>query len=196
MNDQTNSPSQKKLARLFVLSGPSGVGKTVLCNRIIPFFSTKLVYSISSTSRKPRENEIHGRDYFFYSKEDFESAIKQNQFAEWALVHGNYYGTPKSFLNEKIEQGINVLLNIDVQGAAKIFAEYLDAVTIFILPPSLEVLKERLKRRNLDSEKDLLVRLSNAKMELEQQNKYHHILVNDDLEKAVVELKSIFEKYI
>lgn len=181
---------------LFVISGPSGVGKTVLCGEMLKRFPEEVVYSVSATSRLPRRGEKNGRDYFFYRRDDFESAIKENQFAEWAIVHGNFYGTPKFFLDRNLEASKHVLMNIDVQGALKIKASYPQAILIFILPPSFEILEERLRKRNQDSEDVLQQRLRNAKDELEFQEEYSHVVTNDDLEKSSETLKSILAKYI
>ncbi|MBF0408138.1 MAG: guanylate kinase [Candidatus Riflebacteria bacterium] len=191
-----NVIQKNRKGRLFVVSGPSGVGKTVLAAEIVSFFSPGLVYSVSATSRNPRGNEKDGKDYFFLAKGDFETAISENKFAEWALVHGNYYGTPKSFLDSNLEKSISVLMNIDVQGADKIAESYPESVKIFILPPSMDVLEERLRKRNMDSEKDLVKRLSNAKEEILHKTNYHHLVINDNFDKAVAELKSIFSSYI
>jgi guanylate kinase len=181
---------------LFIVSGPSGVGKTVLCNEIVKKFSPRVVYSISATSRKPRGGEKDGQEYFFYNKQEFEKAIERDEFAEWAYVHGNYYGTPRKFLEQKLEAGKNVILNIDVQGAFDIRKKYPDAVMIFILPPSIEELESRIRKRNMDSEEDLKHRLENARKELEYQNQYRYRIVNDNLEDAISNLENIFNDYI
>ena len=177
---------------LFVISGPSGAGKTVLCNKMLERFAPRMVYSISATSRSPRGGEKDGQEYFFYSLERFEREIREERFAEWATVHGNYYGTPKAFVDEKCGNGFHVLLNIDVQGALKIKKSYPDAVMVFIQPPSMEILEERLRRRNIDSEESLHNRLANARREMEYREHYQHVLVNDDLQQAVQELEKIF----
>ncbi len=181
---------------LFIVSGPSGVGKTVLCNAIVNKFAPAVVYSISTTSRAPRGGETDGQEYNFCSPADFEGAIKRNDFAEWAFVHGNYYGTPRQFLTDNLEAGRHVILNIDVQGAMKIRDEYPEAVMIFILPPSFEELESRIRKRNMDSEHSLQHRLENARKELGYQNHYQHAIVNDNLELAKSELIKIFAGYI
>ncbi|MBF0498612.1 MAG: guanylate kinase [Candidatus Riflebacteria bacterium] len=191
-----NSPqAANESGLLFVISGPSGVGKTVLCNRMIQKFAPGVVYSISGTSRAPRGGEVNGQEYFFYSREAFEKDISENAFAEWAIVHGNYYGTPKSFLDEKLANGLHVILNIDVQGALKIKNAYPECILIFIMPPSMAVLEERLRGRNMDQEEALQNRLANARREIEFRHEYDHVLVNDDLDKAVTELADIFRKH-
>lgn len=181
---------------LFIVSGPSGVGKTVLCNKILEIFQQELRYSISATTRLPRAQEKDGQEYFFYSRQQFEEGVTNNLFAEWAMVHDNYYGTPKSFLDENLDRGQHILLNIDVQGALKIKKCYSNAVLIFILPPSLEVLKKRLKNRNIDSEEALKKRMRNARKELEFQREYTHSLVNDSLDDAVVQLANLVKQRI
>lgn len=181
---------------LFIVSGPSGVGKTVLCNEIVKRYSPVVVYSISATSRLPRGGETNGQEYFFYKSEDFEAAIKRNEFAEWAFVHGNYYGTPKRFLEENLDAGKHVILNIDVQGAMKIREQYPDSVMIFISPPSFEELETRIRKRNMDSENSLRHRLDNARKELSYKEQYRHSIVNDNLPLAINELNGIFADYI
>jgi len=191
-----NSFGSSSRGKIFIISGPSGVGKTVLCLRMMEKFQPELVYSISATSRNPRGNEKDGKEYFFYTREKFEEAIKAGLFAEWALVHDNYYGTPKSFLEENLAKGKSVLMNIDVQGALKIKECFPEAVLIFILPPSIEVLEERLRKRNQDSEETLRRRLLNAKIEMQFRNEYTHEVVNDDLETTVETLEKILRSHL
>lgn len=181
---------------LFIVSGPSGVGKTVLCNEIVEKFAPKVVYSISTTSRAPRGGEKNGQEYFFCSADDFEKAIGNNEFAEWAFVHGNYYGTPKKFLTDNLEAGRHVILNIDVQGAMKIREQYPESIMIFILPPTFEELESRIRKRNMDSENSLRHRLENARKELGYREQYRYAIVNDNLEAAIKELTGIFECYV
>lgn len=181
---------------LFIVSGPSGVGKTVLCNEIVERFAPHIVYSISTTSRAPRGGEKNGQEYFFCSSEEFERAIERNEFAEWAFVHGNYYGTPKRFLSENLNSGKHVILNIDVQGAMKIRESYPESVMIFILPPTFEELESRIRKRNMDSEHSLKHRLENARKELDYKEHYRHTIVNDDLGQAINELIRIFSGYV
>ncbi len=192
MNPQKNAGK----GYLFIVSGPSGVGKTVLCNTIVRKFAPDVVYSISTTSRAPRGGETDGQEYNFCSAAEFESAIGRNEFAEWAFVHGNYYGTPKQFLTDNLSVGRHVILNIDVQGAMKIRDAYPEAIMIFILPPSFEELESRIRKRNMDSENSLQHRLENARKELSYQDQYKHVIVNDNLELAKKELAKIFSGYI
>lgn len=181
---------------LFIVSGPSGVGKTVLCNEIVKRYAPHVVYSISATSRAPRGGETNGQEYYFYNIKDFEEAIQRDEFAEWAFVHGNYYGTPKRFLEANLNAGKHVILNIDVQGAIKIRENYPDAVTVFISPPSFAELEARIRKRNMDSEDSLKHRLENARQELDFKSQYRYSIVNDNLPDAISELNEIFVDYI
>lgn len=191
-----NSQHKAGNGYLFIVSGPSGVGKTVLCNAIVEKFAPKVVYSISTTSRAPRGGETDGQEYNFCAASVFEKAIERNEFAEWAFVHGNYYGTPRQFLTDNLKAGRHVILNIDVQGAMKIREEYPEAVMIFILPPTFEELENRIRKRNMDSENSLLHRLENARQELGYREQYEHSIVNDNLDEARAELIKIFNSYI
>ena len=185
---------QPKSARLFIIAAPSGGGKTTLCREVRKRFSDML-YSVSYTTRKLRDGEQEGVDYHFIDKNDFENGIAAGKWAEWALVHGNYYGTSADFLDKGLADGRDILLDIDVQGTRQILERYTNSVAIFILPPSLEVLQQRLKARGTDSPESIAVRLRNAEKEMNQQDLYHHVIFNDQLSKAVVELISIIENY-
>jgi guanylate kinase len=185
---------QPKSAHLFIIAAPSGGGKTTLCREVRKRFSDML-YSVSHTTRKLREGEQEGVDYHFIDKNDFENGIAGGKWAEWALVHGNYYGTSADFLDKGLSDGWDILLDIDVQGTRQILERYANSVAIFILPPSLEVLQQRLKARGTDSAESIAVRLRNAQKEMNQQDLYHHVIVNDQLSKAVQELISIIENY-
>jgi len=176
---------------LFVLSAPSGAGKTTLCKRLLQKFN-HLIYSVSYTTRNPREGETDGKDYNFITKSLFEEMIKRDEFIEYALVHRNYYGTSKKWLNERLEQGNDIILDIDVQGALQLKENFPEAIMIFILPPSLEELEKRLKLRNTDNPDVIKTRLENAKEEIKSLNIYNYAIINDDLEKAVNNLESIF----
>lgn len=176
---------------LIVISAPSGTGKTTICKRLIKS-SSNLVFSISMTTRQPRDNEIDGCDYFFVSLDEFKEGIKKSKFIEWAMVYDDYYGTPKKSLDELLASEMDVLLDIDVQGAMNIKKEYKDRVVlIFIIPPFLENLKERLSNRMTDSQEDIEKRLSYAKGELKNLHKYDYCVVNDDIGTTVGKLKSI-----
>jgi len=186
--------TQPRSAHLFIIAAPSGGGKTTLCREVRKRFSDML-YSVSYTTRKLRDGEREGVDYYFIDKNDFENGIAAGEWAEWALVHGNYYGTSKDFLDKGLADGRDILLDIDVQGTRQILEHYTNSVAIFILPPSLEVLQQRLKARGTDSAESIAVRLKNAEKEMSQQDLYHHLIVNDQLSKAVPELISIIENY-
>lgn len=185
---------QPKPVHLFIIAAPSGGGKTTLCREVRKRFSDML-YSVSYTTRKLRDGEQEGGDYHFIDKKEFENGIAAGKWAEWALVHGNYYGTSADFLDKGLSDGRDILLDIDVQGTRQILKRYTNSVAIFILPPSLEVLRQRLIARGTDSAESIAVRLANAEKEMNQQDLYHHIIVNDQLLKAVQELISIIENY-
>jgi len=182
---------------LFVFSAASGAGKTTLINKVMPNFPN-VVYSVSATTRKPRQGEIDGTHYFFKTKEEFKKMIEQNELAEWNEVHGNYYGTPKLFVEQKLKEGRDLALDLDVFGKINFDKVYPQAVGILILPPSMEELEKRLRARSTETEESLKLRLENAKKETEfaaTKGKYQHIIYNGDLEVAVAELKGIMEKY-
>ena len=176
--------------RLFVVSAPSGAGKTTLCNAVRRYLPD-LIYSVSSTTRPPREGEQEGRDYFFVTEAQFREGIDKEQWAEWARVHDNYYGTAARFIEDHLDAGRDVLLDIDVQGAAQILKRYPDAVTIFIMAPSMEILRQRITARGLDSGPVIDKRMKNAEAEIACRGMYRHLLVNDDLEATVARFVSI-----
>ena len=184
----------KNPGHLFIISAPSGAGKSTLCRAMRDHFPD-LLYSISYTTRSPRKGERNGVDYHFIPPDDFEKGISRHQWAEWAEVHGNYYGTSAEFLDNELSAGRDILLEIDVQGTRQILQRYPDGITIFILPPSLEILKQRLQVRGTDSPEVIAVRLANAQKEMAQKDVYRHIVINDRLQEALEELTTIFEKY-
>jgi len=173
-----------------VVSGPSGVGKTTLCHGLMQRDS-RLAFSISATTRQARHTEEHGKDYFFISDQEFERMKAGNQFAEWALVHGQLYGTPKTWLGGQLAQGISILLDIDVQGGVQIMEAYPDAVSIFVIPPSFQVLEERLRNRKSDTEDAVRQRLQNALDEMEYIAKYAYVVTNDTVDAAVSQMENI-----
>ena len=179
---------------LFILSAPSGAGKTTLRWALLKQFSD-LLYSISYTTREPRKGEQDGADYYFITKAEFEKGIAEDRWAEWACVHGNYYGTSAVFLDSSLAAGKDVLLDIDVQGAGKLIRRYPDSISIFITPPSIEVLKKRLQSRATDSKAAIRLRLKNAEAEMTQKKMYRHIIMNDRLSDAVAELTSLINQY-
>jgi guanylate kinase len=180
----------RKRGRLFVVSGPSGCGKTTLCGRLLKE-DKGLVRSISVTTRKPRGKEQHNRDYIYTSKAKFKRMLQKGMFLEYARVFGNYYATPKGFIDNTIKSGKDVLLNIDVQGAAQVKKKLKSAVLVFIVPPSMRVLKKRLIGRLTDSEMQVQKRLGIAVKELRAIDKYDYYVVNDKLKTAADELKHI-----
>ena len=179
--------------KLYVVSAPSGAGKTTLIKEVLRRFKT-LSYSVSHTTRAPRKNEQQGVDYYFISQEEFQEKINQNYWFEWAEVHGNYYGTSKDFIKTNLDQGNSMILDIDVQGTCEIIKSGLEMVTIFIMPPSIEILSQRLENRGSDSKKVIDKRIENAKLEIAKNNMYQYVVINDDLDKAIEELCLIFKE--
>lgn len=186
--------NMRKRGKIVVLSGPSGVGKTTICKALcqrIPH----LRWSVSWTTRAKRMDETEGKDYHFVSKEEFLQAIAQDGFLEYALVHDNYYGTPKKELEAVLDAGDHCLLEIDVQGGRNIQKQtQYESVLLFIAPPNLQTLGQRLEGRNTDSLTVIEKRLKNAKKELEEAKFYNHIVINHDLEKTIAEIQTILEK--
>ena len=175
--------------KLFVISGPSGAGKGTICKRLVE--DTKVELSVSATTRDPRPGEVHGTSYFFMSKEDFMEEVERGGFLEYAEVYGNCYGTPKQRVIEKLEQGIDVVLEIDIQGALNIKQNYPDGIFIFILPPSMAELRKRITGRGTETEEVINMRLSQTMKEISYINKYDYCVVNGELEEAVNRVKSI-----
>ena len=179
---------------VFIISAPSGSGKTTLTNEILKLVPD-LRFSISYTTRKPRGSEIHGREYHFVSRDTFDEMIRRGEFLEYANVFGNYYGTARSFLDEARAEGKDLLLDIDVQGAAQVKERLPEAVSVFILPPSREVLERRLRNRsqaeNVGSPEVIQRRLEGAGKEIENYPNYDYILVNDRLEQSIDNLKAV-----
>lgn len=182
-----NSPTR---GTLFVVSSPSGGGKGTLIRRVLEVVDN-LSYSVSYTTRGPRANEVNGREYFFVDRTTFDEMIADGEFLEWACVHGNFYGTSKRQIAEKTAAGIDIILEVDVQGAASVRQLLMDSVSVFILPPSFEVLKQRLCARGTDSAEELELRLRNAPDELSQYSAFDYVIINDEVERAVSQLASI-----
>lgn len=176
---------------LFVISGPSGVGKGTLCKQLVNDIAN-LHYSVSMTTRLPRAGEVHGRDYFFVGKEDFLNRIAAQEFVEWAEVYGNYYGTPWTELKRSLELGKDIILEIDTQGALQVKEQYPEGVYIFILPPCEEELKTRITRRGTDSPESVCKRLANLENELEAIDAYDYSVINDSVSDALEKLKAIY----
>jgi len=177
--------------RLFIISAPSGAGKTTLLRKIMPGID-RLTFSVSHTTRAPRPGEKDGVSYFFVDRRTFIEMRRQNDFLEWAEVHGEFYGTSKDAVFSWLEEGVDVILDIDVQGAAIIRNSGLaQAISIFIAPPNLAELEKRLRGRAQDSEQTILLRLQNAKMEMLAINEYEYLIINNQLEEAARVLESI-----
>jgi guanylate kinase len=175
-----------------ILSAPSGAGKTTIAHRLLARRSD-LGYSVSCTTRPPRPGEIQGRDYQFISREDFEARRAADEFAESAEVHGNLYGTLRSEVDRVLESGRHVVMDIDVQGAAQFMAAFPGAVTVFVLPPSAEVLLTRLRSRRTENSEQLVARLRSAVDELRAVDQYRYVVVNDDIERAVDRVSAIID---
>lgn len=175
---------------LYIVSAPSGAGKTTLCKEIIDIFPN-LRHSVSYTTRPPRPGETHGIDYFFVSREEFERMVATDDFAEWAEVHGNFYGTAIMTLEGYRRNGIDVVLDIDCQGARQLKERYQGGVYIFILPPDFHELRRRLTGRNSDSPETIDRRMKAAALEIAECRWYDYIIVNDDFHLALDELKSV-----
>lgn len=183
------SSSNRKFG-LIVVAAPSGAGKSTLCTHLLRDMPNRVALSISSTSRAPRGSEQHGKEYFFVKAEEFKREIDQDEFAEWALVHGNYYGTSKKALEYLWAKEKHVLLDIDVQGAESLRQVYGDrCYTVFIAPPSIEELERRLRGRGTDAEEAIQKRMKNALEEMKHQDRFDLVLVNDDYEQTFRKLK-------
>jgi guanylate kinase len=175
---------------LFVISAPSGAGKTTLCKEIIDKFPN-LRHSVSYTTRTPRTGEVHGRDYFFVGQDEFSRMVSDGEFAEWAEVHGNLYGTSLATLKQCRSQGIDLILDIDCQGAQQLKGRFDGGVYIFLLPPSIAELRRRLDGRSSDTEEVIERRINNAAAEIKESRWYDYIIVNDKFSEAAEQLKSV-----
>jgi guanylate kinase len=185
---ETSSSQPIRRGRLFVLSGPSGVGKGTLCKQLLSALKDQLFWSVSATSRPPRPGEIDGQDYHFVSPERFEQMIADGAFLEWARYGLHAYGSPREPVEARLRAGQSVLMEIDVQGALQVKANAPEARLIFILPPSRQELERRLRGRGTNSEEDIQRRLQIAENELKLQGEFHDQVVNDDLERALNQL--------
>lgn len=180
--------------KLIVISGPSGVGKSTLLRRLFQEYPQKMSFSVSYTSRNPRNGEEHGKDYYFTDVQTFKNKIESNDFLEWACVHDNYYGTGKAEVEAILQSGRHCILDIDVQGADSVRNAGIAATFLFISPENIDVLKERLVKRGTESEEAIARRLKNAVGEIEQKDKYDYVIINKDLDEAYSQLqKYIFE---
>jgi guanylate kinase len=180
----------KKTGSLIVISGPSGVGKDTICNEILKR-NNNLVLSVSMTSREKRNGEVDGKDYYFISREEFEEKIENNELLEYATVHGEYYGTPKKEVLGRLEKGIDLILTVDIQGALNIKEMYKDGIFIFIMPPDMKTLRDRLINRKTESIDKVISRFTTAYKEINEVTKYNYVVVNDILEEAVRKVESI-----
>lgn len=194
MNSSTIETFARRKGNLFIVSAPSGAGKTTLCRAVLEHFGD-IYYSVSHTTRPPRGQEQDGVDYFFIPKADFLRGIEERCWAEWAEVHDNFYGTSRELLEKRLAEGRDVLLDIDVQGMAQIVRKYPDSVTIFIMPPSLSALRTRMESRGTDTEAVIEKRLRNAENEIAAKDRYRHVIVNDQLQAAVSEMIALVSAY-
>ena len=183
--------ASERLGLALIISAPSGTGKSTLIKRLLAEFPA-LGFSVSCTTRAPRPGEKDGEDYIFLKEEQFKELISQNHFAEWAVVHGNYYGTPKQTVLDAMAKGRDIIFDIDVQGAKALRANLGIGRTVFILPPSRQALKERLTGRGTDPPQTIARRLANARGEIEQADWFDHIIVNSDVAAAADELRAVY----
>lgn len=190
MSPQPSARTSQREGVLFVISAPSGAGKTSLCRQVIDFFPG-LAHSVSYTTRAMRAGEAEGRDYHFVTPERFAAMVAAGAFAEWAEVHGNRYGTAIATLQQALQNGTDILLDIDFQGAAQLKRNFRQGVFIYVLPPSLPELERRLRGRNTDSPEVIDRRIANARSEMREASWYDYLVINDDFDIALDQLKSI-----
>lgn len=177
---------------LYVISAPSGGGKSVVVQGLLSS-NPRLTYSVSVTSRAPRPGEVNGREYHFVSRAEFELMIRDDVFYEWAEVHGNFYGTRESAVREALDRGTDVVLDIDIQGGMSVKWRSPDAILLFLMPPSFEILEQRLLARNTDSDEQIRIRLENARREMEYWRFYDYVVVNDVLDETIRSATDILE---
>ena len=184
---------EKVRGNLIVISGPSGCGKGTICTELLKN-NPELFLSVSMTTREPRDGEINGVNYYFVTKDEFLDKIDDGDMLEYAVVYnGNYYGTPKDQVEKKLEQGIDVILEIEIEGAAKVNETMPEGIFIFIMPPSMRELKRRLIKRNTETKEQIIERFKRAYQEINEVNKYNYIVINDDIDKAVSKVEAIIK---
>jgi guanylate kinase len=181
---------------LIVLSGPSGVGKGTILKEVMKDESLKLAFSISMTTRQKREGEVDGVNYFYVSRDEFEQAVKDGKMLEYAEFVGNYYGTPLEYVEKLRNEGTNVILEIEVQGCLQVQEKEPDALTIFIVPPSMEELENRIRGRKTEAEEIIQQRLAKAESEMEMLNKYKYVVCNDDVQLAADIISVIIRRHM
>lgn len=177
--------------QVLIICAPSGTGKSTLVGKLRKEFS-QIGFSISCTTREPRDGEVDGREYYFLDREEFISRREKGEFAEWAEVHGNFYGTPAKPVEEMLLKGTDVLFDIDFQGALQLRESIPDGVFVFLMPPSYADLDKRLKNRGTDSDEVIARRLKNARKEMEAATEFDYWIINDDIERAYAELRSVY----
>ncbi|AYD40009.1 guanylate kinase [Clostridium fermenticellae] len=179
----------EKKGLLIVISGPSGTGKGTICKSLVG--KGDFLISVSATTRQPRQGEVDGVNYYFLTKEEFKTKIENDDFIEYAEVYGNYYGTPKSKVLDCIKNGINVILEIDIQGALKVKKTCPDGVFIFVIPPSMDELRKRISNRGTETPQSLMLRFRSAYEEIKYISRYNYVVVNDTVDMAVKRIQSI-----
>ena len=180
------------MKKLIVISGPSGVGKGTIAKLLIQR-NTDVALSISCTTRKPRQGEVDGREYFFISKEKFLKDIEENEFLEYSCHFENYYGTPKAYVEQKLNEGYDVILEIETQGALKVKKEYPDTLLMFVTPPTADILYDRLKGRGTETDDVIAKRMAQAKVEAEVIDRYDYLVINDDIDECVEHVHEIIK---
>jgi len=189
-SDRKDMPSQSRPGLLFIVSGPSGAGKTTVASAALRAFP-EMIMSVSATTRAPREGELDGIEYRFVDDQAFDAMVLRGELAEWAVVHGYRYGTPRAPIETAMAAGHDVLLDIDVQGAAQLRNTFPSAITVFLLPPDRATMEERLRGRGTDSEATVQRRLENACREIARAAEYHHVIVNRSRPQAIAEFEAI-----